>query len=214
MTIVKKQGIWLDASYPWTDTTSAGMMGSIVTEMDAWVSAISANPSIVANGQLPVKMREPTDSTNGGVTNGFAYEFPDTTLGVNLDGPSYPVMLVYGTQSSCIMECGDEYVDDSSNNGFGTHNNASASGHRTPHTVTGDAGHDNQAIVIYDDTDGQEFFAVAFKLGTASGDNAGFVVFKDTSGHWCFTMKEDGFAYDNVLNYWTGHQGLTIQIPS
>ena len=60
MAIVVRQGIWDNAVYPWTDTTSAGMMGSIVTEIDTWISAISSNASIVANGQLPVKVREPS----------------------------------------------------------------------------------------------------------------------------------------------------------
>lgn len=212
MAIVKKQGIWTNSVYPWTDTTSAGLMGSIVTEIDAWITAISSNASIVANGQLPVKVREPSDSTNSGTRNGFVYEFPDTTIGVGADGPTYPHLMVHGTQTSLILESGDEFEDDTQNNGFG--DMGSSPGHSTSSSIAGDSGYDNQAIIFYDDTDGQEFFVGGIQLGSSVSDSASFGAAKDLDGRWMLMTNDRGFTYDNILEYWTGFTGPYDTDPS
>ena len=186
-------------------------MGSIVTEIDAWITAIASNASIVANGQLPVKVREPSDSTNSGTNNGFGYRFPDTTIGLDADGPTYPTLIVHGIQTDLDMEAGDEFEDDTQNSGFG--DQGSNPGHFSTAAVPGDSGFDREAIVAYDTTDGQEFIAVGFKLGSGSNDSGGFLVFKDTDGHWCFIMKNAGFAYDNHQGFWTGSVGLYDMDP-
>ena len=200
--VVIKQGIWDNATYPWTDQTSAGYMGSIVAEIDNWINAISNNVNITTNGMLPVKVREPSDSTNSGTRNGFGYRFPDITIGSGNYGPTEPVLLVHGIETSLIMEVGDEFEDDTQNNGFG--DLGSSDGHQSSATMTGVAGFNNEAIIAYDTTDGEEFIAVGLKLSTASNASRGFLVFKDTDGHWCFVVGNIALAYDNVLNYWTG----------
>ena len=203
--VVIKQGIWDNATYPWTDQTSSGYMGSIVAEIDNWINAISSNASITTNGMLPVKVREPSDSTNSGTRNGFGYKFPDITLGSGNYGPTEPVLLVHGTETSFILEVGDEFENDTQNNGFG--DLGSADGHQTSVTSPGTAGFNNEAIVAYDTTDGEEFIGVGFKLGTASTGSRGFLAFKDTDGHWCFAVGTNVLAYDNVLNFWTANNG-------
>ena len=212
MAIVKKQGIWTDSVYPWTDTTSAGLMGSIVTEIDAWITAISSNASIVANGQLPVKVREPSDSTNSGTRNGFVYEFPDTTIGVGADGPTYPHLMVHGTQTSLVAESGDEFEDDTQNNGFG--DMGSTPGHSSSFTGSGSSGYDNQAIIFYDDTDGQEFFVGGIQLGSSTSNSVSFGAVKDLDGRWMLMTGDRGFSYDNILEYWTGANGPYDTDPS
>lgn len=205
MTIVKKQGIWSNSLYPWTDTTSAGYMGSIVAEIDTWIAAISSNPSIVANGMLPVKVRDPSSSTNGGATNGFAYQFPDTRIGLNNAGPTWPTLLVQGTDTFLKVEAGDEYQDTAVNNGFGSIGDSP--GHSSTRDISGDVGYNNQAVLFYDTTDGEEFIGVGFKRGIGAGDGGGILVFRDTNGYWCFLMEDAGLAYDTVLGYWTGYDG-------
>lgn len=205
MAVVIKQGIWDNATYPWTDQASAGFMGSIVAEIDAWITAISSNASIVANGQLPVKVREPSDSTNSGTRNGFGYEFPDTTIGLNADGPTYPTLLIHGTETSLTTEVGDEFEDDTQNDGFG--DLGLTPGHYSLTSVPGTSGTNREAIVAYDTTDEQEFIAVGFKLGTTNTRSGGFAVFKDTDGHWCFVVRDIGFSYDTHQGYWTGQNG-------
>lgn len=205
MAVVSKYGVWDNATYPWTDQTSAGAMGSIVTEIDAWISAISTNASIVANGQLPVKVRDPNSSTNSGVKNGFGYEFPDTTIGQNAYGPTWPTIVMSGTATTVVVEMGDQFVDSTANNGYGDF--SSNIGHASLVTRAGDNGYSIQAIVAYDTTDGQEFIAVGIKMGSGTLDEMSFSVFKDTSGHWCFSAVEEAFCYDIFLNYWTGEVG-------
>ena len=155
-------------------------------------------------GQLPVKKREPTDSTNGGTNNGFAYEFPDTSIGLNADGPTYPTLIVHGTETSLKTECSDEYVDSTTNSGFG--DAGSTPGHLATLSTNGDTGYDRQAIVFYDNTDGEEFFLCGVKIG-GGNDQVGFGVFKDTDGHWVILMGSVAIAYDKVLNYWTAATG-------
>lgn len=209
MTVIGKQGIWDNSTYPWSDTTSAGYVGSIVTEINAWITAISGNPSIVANGQLPVQLKGPSDSTDGGVTNGFVYQFPDTTIGLDVTGPTYPTLLFEGQATGVSLIIGDEYNDNGSNSGYGSMYTGSGTGrgHSTSEAWSGTSNFDREAIIAYDTTDGQEFFAVGTRLGTSSSSTAGFAVFKDTSGHWCFVLEDTGFAYDNVLGFWTGTAG-------
>jgi hypothetical protein len=205
MAVVSKYGVWDNATYPWTDQTSAGVMGSIVSEIDGWISAISTNASIVANGQLPVKIRDPNSSTNAGVTNGFVYEFPDTTIGQGALGPTWPTFKFQGTATATSIQVGDQYLDTTANNGYGDF--SSATGHYSSVAYAGDAGYSVQAIIAYDIIDGQEFFAVGMKMGTGTSDEISFGFFKDTSGHWCFCTMEEAFCYDTVLNYWTGEFG-------
>lgn len=205
MAVVSKYGVWDNAAYPWTDQTSAGVMGSIVTEIDAWIVAISTNASIIANGQLPVKVRDPSSSTDAGVTNGFGYEFPDTTIGQGAFGPTWPTLMFQGTATSINVEAGDQFVDSTANSGYGDF--LSSTGHASLVTKTGDAGYSVQAIIASDTTDGQEFIAVGMKTGSATADEVSFSIFKDTSGHWCFVMMEEALCYDTFLNYWTGETG-------
>lgn len=205
MGITAKYGAWDNATYPWDDQTSAGVMGSIVTEIDAWITAIGSNVSITTNGMLPVKQRDPASSTNSGTTNGFVYEFPDTSIGLNALGSTYPHLMFYGTQTSLTAAVTDEYGDDTSNNGYGTY--GSTSGHYSLITGSGDAGYNNQAIVIYNDVNGEEFLCVAIKHGAGVSDENTFVVFKDKSNRWCFSVRNIGFAYDNYMDYWTGGVG-------
>lgn len=205
MAVVIKQGIWDNATYPWTDQTSAGLMGSIVTEIDAWITAITSNASIVANGQLPVKVRQPSDSTSGGTRNGFGYQFPDTSIGLNADGPTYPTLLVHGTETGLTVEAGDEFEDDTQNDGFG--DLGSSPGHYTLASIPGTSGTDNEVIVAYDTTDEQEFIAIGFKLGSSNTRSGSVAVFKDTSGHWGFAIRDLGFNYDIHQGYWTGQEG-------
>lgn len=180
-------------------------MGSVMAQMDGWIASIGVNPTIIANGQLPVKVRQPSDSTNGGVTNGFGYRFPDTTIGLNADGPDYPHLIIHGTETSLVLEVGDEYEDDTQNGGFG--NMAATPGHYSLQSMAGDAGFNNEAIVAYDTTNGQEFFGAGFRTGNAASKSGAFVVFKDTDGHWCFMVEFVAFAYDTILNYWVGFNG-------
>lgn len=205
MAIVAKYGVWDNATYPWTDQTSAGLMGSIITEIDAWITAISSNASIVANGQLPVKVKDQTSSTNAGVTNGFVYEFPDTGIGTGKTGSSYPHLMFFGTQTSLWSVCGDQYTDTTSSNGYGTY--SQNPGHYADINAPGDTGYSNQAIIVYGDVDEEEFLGVAVKIGTGTSDENSFTVFKDQSNHWCFQVRSQGFAFDNQLDYWTGEVG-------
>lgn len=205
MAIVAKYGVWSNASFPWTDQTSNGLWGSIRAEVDAWITAISGNASIIANGQLPVKVKDETSSTNSGTTNGFVYEFPDTVIGTGKTGPTYPNLMFYGTQTSLTGAITDEYTNDTSNNGYGSYNQQP--GHYTAIAGGGGTGYDNQAVIVYGDVDEEEFLGVAIKIGTGGSDENSFAVFKDQSNHWCFQVRGSGFAYDNQLDFWTGVVG-------
>jgi len=206
MAVVVKQGIWPNATFPWSGVNAGDFWPSIVAEIDGWITAISGNASIVANGMVPVKKRDYSSSTNGGTTMGFAYEFPDTSIGLNADGPTYPTLLVYVTETGSGQGgFGDKYEDNTGNNGYGQL--STTPGHRSTRSITVDVGYDRQAIIAYDTTDGQEFLSIGLKLGAADGDTTSFLVAKDMDGRWLFGVKDIGFVYDNVLGFWTGEIG-------
>ena len=205
MAVIAKHGIWDNSVYPWTDQSASGMMGSIVAEIDGWVSTISSNPSIVANGMVPVKVKGPGDSTNSGVNNGFVYEFPDTSIGLGNDGPTWPTLMVYGKENDFDFGVTDEYTDNGSNGGYGTA--GSTPGHSSVSGTSGTAGFNNEAIVCMETVDGEEFIAVGFKLGTSSSQSMGFAVTRDQGGHWLFTARTAVLAYDGVQGYWTSTNG-------
>lgn len=212
MAVVAKHGVWDNATYPYSDTTANGFLGSICAEMDAWITAISANPSITTNGMLPVKIHGPSSSTNSGTNNGFVYQFPDTSIGLNKDGPSYPHFMHYGIETSRNIWVTDEYLDDGSNFGFGARN--SNPGHFSGATCTGDTGFNNEVVVATETTDGEEFFACGVLAGNGTNDSHSFTIFKDTDNHWCFAIREAGFAYDTIQGYWTGTTGPYDTDPS
>ena len=161
-------------------------MGSIVAEIDAWIATISSNASIVANGQLPIKKRDRMIRTMGLPMDLFMV--PDTTIGLNADGPTYPILGVFGTDTSVTIECGDEYVDSTANSGYGDWGNNP--GHVSSEVKSGDAGYNTQVIIAYDDTDGRSFFGLGLKIGNGTGEELSVLVFKDTDGHWCFLFGE------------------------
>lgn len=212
MAVVAKHGIWSNATYPWTDQTSAGYMGSIVAEIDAWITAISSNSSIIANGMAPVKKRDPSSSTNSGTRNGFAYEFPDTSIGLDADGPTYPTLIAHGTETSFVLEVGDEFEDDTQNNGFG--DLGFTPGHLSASSANGSAGFDNEVIICTETTDGEEFLAVSFKLGSATANAIAFLAARDQDGHWMFDVKGLGFVYDPIMGFWSGASGPYDTDPS
>ena len=204
MAVVAKHGVWDNSVYPWTDQTADGVIGSIVTEIDAWISAISSNPSIVANGMVPVKLKGPED-TDGGGTNGFVYEFPDTTIGLNKDGPTWPTLMLYGSDTNVTLAMTDEYTDSSSNGGLGSA--GQTPGHRSVTSNTATAGFNNEVIICTETTDGEEFLAVGIRLGTSNTYVTNFLVARDQDDHWLFTVKSMGFAYDSIMGFWTGASG-------
>ena len=117
-----------------------------------------------------------------------------------------------GTETSLTVEVGDQFEDDTQNDGFG--DLGATPGHYIVRTFSGDSGYNREVIVAYDTTDEQEFLAVGLKFGSSVNDQSGFTVFKDTDGRWCFNAGALGFSYDNVLNYWTGTSGPYDTDPS
>lgn len=192
------------ATLPWSDQTSAGPIGATVGVIDTWVSAISTNASIIANGMLPVKVKDQNSSTNSGTDNGFVYRFPSSAIGVPA-GATQPHLGLFGTETSIKVQACNQYTDNTSSNGYGTF--SSFPGHLSATTFNGDTGFSKEILVAYDTTDGEEFIAVGINTGSSSSDSGGFCVGVDTDGNWVMTMNEVGLAYDTIRSDWTGSTG-------
>ena len=107
---------------------------------------------------------------------------------------------------------GDQINNPTGRNGYPTF--SSNVGNSTSNTATGTAGYNKEAIVIYDDTDGEEFLALAIKTGSGNSYDVGLTICKDTEGYWMFLQDLGGFAYDPLLGYWTGTSGPGRTSPS
>ena len=135
MAPVVKYQLWDNAAYPWTDQTPDGMMGSIVAQIDAWAAIVNTNSSIVADGMSISKVRDPNSSTNGGTRNGFVYKFVDGKANLWPGAGTDLHVGMHGTETQLYVEAGDEYEDDTQNNGFGDW--GSTPGHYTQYAING-----------------------------------------------------------------------------
>lgn len=193
-----------NATLPWSDQTTSGPIGATVAIIDTWIAAISTNPSIIANGMAPTKIKDQNSSTNSGGTNGFVYSFPSSVVGVPA-GATQPHLGLYGTETSINVKACNEYTDDATSSGYGSF--ANAPGHLSSTSFTGDSGYDKQILIAYDTTDGEEFIAVGIRAGAAATDSGGIFAGVDTSGNWVMTVNELGLAYDTIRSDWTGSAG-------
>ena len=170
-----------DAVIPWNDVSAGGVWGSIITIIDQWISDISGNASIVANGMVPIKVRDQLSSTDG-ARFGFVYQFPDTRVP---DPATYgvPLTLFYnGQETSFSSYVTSNWRDNTSNSGYGSYN--SGSGNYSGASVGGTSGADREVLIFTEDEDEKEFIAVSLKFGVSSSNTATFLISKDTNGYW------------------------------
>lgn len=170
---------WDSASYDWHAGTSAGAVGQIEAELDTWIAAVNGHTA--NTGRQITKMRGYADSTGGnyagivlryGANNNteYAYSYYGTT----------------GSTSARTWYAGPNYADDTSRGGYGT-----VSGGVSDTSVSWrTSGYEADFLLIYDTTEGQEYFLMGPRFGTSTSYMDGFLIVKSTEGEWLMSSGD------------------------
>lgn len=181
---------WDSASYDWFGTTATDALPSLEAELDAWITAVNGNAS--NSGRQVTKERGYADSTT---TNYGALVLSCGANGNTAKG--YFSWGCYGSTSSKQIRLGPTYADDTTNGGYGT-----VSGGPTDTSVSWfTSGQEPNWLLVYDTTDGQEYFCFGPMFSTHStAYQDGFFIFKGTDGEWSMTTQDSTSKYH--IHYW------------
>ena len=121
---------WDSASYDWHGQAATDALPQFEAELDAWIAAVNANPSNA--GQQITKMRGYADSTDpdsAGITLRYG--------AANNTAFSYSFLGTKDQTGSRSYKSGDTYVDDASEDGYGTisNGNSDTSYEERPRTI-------------------------------------------------------------------------------
>ena len=194
--------VWNAADYDWLTGVSGSPAYEVEQRLQAWLTAISSNPSVVAQaGALPQLMKGVANSTDPEYF-GFTLRLPQM-IGHDM---YFGVYSISTTKLEGIVS--DTWTDDGSNGGYGNFGDPVPSfitygpqirwrDENTMRTSTYDMGF----LAAQDITDGKEFFSMSmYEDGTTSsaGSNT-WIVYRDQNGHWAI-----GYL-DSVSDRWYGH---------
>ena len=182
---------WDSASYDWFGTTATDALPSLEAELDAWITAVNGNAS--NSGRQVTKERGYADST---ATN---YGALVLSCGANGNASKgYFSWGCYGSTSSKQIRLGPTYADDTTNGGYGA-----VSGGPSDTSVSWyGSGQEANWLLVYDSTDGQEYFSFGPAFGTSPNTayQDGFFIFKGTDGEWSMTSNDS--VNQCHIHYW------------
>ena len=182
---------WDSASYDWFGTSATDALPSLEAELDAWITAVNGNAS--NSGRQVTKERGYADSTTA--------NYAGLVLSCGANGNASKGYLSYGTYGSTSSKriySGDTFADDTSNGGYGTISGGTSDTSVSWYT----SGQEANWMLVYDTTDGQEFFSFGPTFGStpSSTYQDGFFIFKCTDGEWSM-VSNDGSSQVHV-HYW------------
>ena len=180
---------WDSASYDWHSGTADGAVAQIEAELDAWIAAVNAHTA--NTGRQITKMRGYADSTGG--------SYAGITLRYGANSNTEYAYSYYGTRgstSSRTWYIGPNFADDTSNGGYGT-----VSGGASDSSISWRvSGYEADFLLIYDTTEGQEYFLMGPRFGTSTSYMDGFAIMKSTTGEWMISSG-DGSATRYTYHY-------------
>lgn len=190
-----KYQAWTSGTWGWDSNTAGSACVELVSELDAWITAINLNAS--QSGKQVVRKRGPADSTT---TNyrGFVVELPfNSTTG------SMYVSFHSNSSTNMRFYAGDQFTDDTSNGGYGTVSAttglSSDTGISWKNSITTSAGF----VIGYSTVDTEEFFCFGWLLDSSNTYADSMTIYKNTYGEWT-AMFNDG----------NSHTGFAINTPS
>jgi hypothetical protein len=182
---------WDSASYDWFGKTADDALPRLEEELDAWMTAVNGNASNV--GRQVTKERGSADSTGG--------NYAALVMSCGANGNTEKGYLSYGcfnSTSSKRIYAGPTYADDTSNNGYGTISGGSSDTSVSWYT----SGQEASWLLVYDVTDGQEYFSFGPTFGAAPSNTYqdGFFIFKGNDGEWSITSNDASSQHH--VHYW------------
>jgi len=181
---------WDSASYDWFGQAATDALPSLEAELDAFITAVNSNAS--NTGRQLTKERGYADSTTAN------YAALVISAGANGNtAKGYMQWGCLGSGTSKRAYVGDTFTDDTSNGGYGT-----VSGGVSDTSITWvTTGEEANWLVVYDLTDGQEYFCFGPAFDTDdTGEQEGFAIVKCSDGEWSLVTNDASSIYHT--HYW------------
>ena len=189
-----KYQAWTSGTWDWDSNNAGSACVELVSELDAWIALINANPSQV--GKQVVRRRGPADSTTAG-WRGFVVEFP-----FNTTAASMYVSLHSNATTNLRFYAGDQYTDDASNGGYGTVSATNGLSSDVSISWKNSITTSGSFVIGYSTVDTEEFFCVGWFLDSSNTYADSVTIYKNTYGEWT-AMMNDG----------NSHTGFSINAP-
>lgn len=173
---------WASGSYNWLDTSgSTAAPQEINSKLSTWVTAVNANASNT-NKQITVT-KSPSSSTSANFVGWVIQAASNAT-----DSGFYS-RLYSSTTTNLICTFSAGFTDNGTNGGYGA-----ASGSSTTDTSISWAtsGVSAEFAVASETTNGQEFFAIGWRLNNLTTQSDQFLIYKDTAGEWASFFSDGG----------------------
>ena len=186
---------WDSAAYNWLGQNATDALPSLEAELDAWITTVNANAS--NTGRQLAKVRGYASSTT---TN---YAGLTIEAGANNNADKGYLQYFSASTTAKKIYAGNTFADDTSNGGYGT-----VSGGSSDTGVSwATSGTEANFLLVYDTTDGQEFFSFGPTFGTTNVTSYqdGFFIFKATNGEWVMDTQ-DGSSH-HMIHYWNTTEG-------
>ena len=174
---------WDSSVYDYGDNTAAGPMAAIQTELDAWITACNGNASNTGRQLSRISNYDEGDGTSMGLV---------VQMNANNNTVNGYMSIITTTGSSRAWRVSRGWTDDTGNGGFGTPVTTVASDTSTSWANTG---FDGDFLLVYDSTDGKEFFCMTQRIGTDTNRQDGWLIFKNTLGEWSSSFNDSGTGY-------------------
>lgn len=172
--------LWPSASYSGFGTASTDFWPSLEAKIDAWITAISSNASIVADGALPIKRKGYADTTDAANRMGVVIELPRT----GISSFYYYGVTLNSTIRYAYVNTG--WTDNGTNGGYGS----PTVGDNTGTTYSwATSGQDMGIIIAQDTTDGQEMFMAATAGTSTSQEGSLFTAVRTLGGGWASILN-------------------------
>lgn len=180
MAVTLSYQAWTAASYAWNSSTSQNCAAFQINEkLKSWIQIVNDNPSNASRRATIVK--DPADTTSF-VGGGWILDFDSPIQNSNLY-----IKLVVNSNGNISFGVGVGYSPGTGDYGYGFLSGSSTTDTNNLFYVSS---YPAEFTIATDDTDGQEFFALGWRLDNTMNNSDYFLIFKDVDGEWCCTYND------------------------
>ncbi len=194
MAVTVEYQSWDSATYSWLDnSTSTAAPQQINDKLTTWITAVNANASN-ANRQVTL-VKSPASSTSAAFV-GWTLKFDSNTSGS-------PFWVKLHTTTSVNIACyfGTTYTDDGSSGGYGLTGGTAVSDTSVLYASSATSG---EFVVASETANGEEFFAISWRIGSDTAKSDCLLIFKDTNNEWAGVFTDGATVTAGTL-YMTQH---------
>jgi hypothetical protein len=187
MAVTLSYQTWASASYAWSNASADNPPMQINDLLQGWVTAVNANPS---NADQQVSILKTPSSSTAANYFGWVVGFIDDR---EIPGSTYKKTFYHRFYSSSTTNINstfsEGFTDNGTNGGYG----ASSGGNSADTSIAWyTSGYTAEFLVASETVDGEEFFAVGWKLNNSTSYSDSFVYFKDNNGNWASAFNDGG----------------------